>query len=192
MKNKSFWEKRYKSGDTGWDIGQVSPPIQEYIYQLKNKEIKILIPGGGNSYETEYLFRNGFENVFLIDIAEKPLQNLKSRLPEFPDDQLIPGDFFDLDDDFDLILEQTFFCAIDPALRPDYARKSSELLKQQGKLAGVLFNTEFGKHGPPFGGNKEEYLMYFSPYYEILKFEECYNSIAPRAGRELFFIFGKK
>ena len=192
MKNKDFWEERYKTGETGWDIGRVSPPIKEYIDQLKNKDLKILIPGGGNSYETEYLFQQGFKNVFLIDIAKQPLKNLKTRIPDFPDEHLIHGDFFQLNDHYDLILEQTFFCAIDPVLRPQYARKTSELLNPNAKIAGLLFNTVFDKDGPPFGGNQKEYLTYFSPYYEIISFEESYNSIPPRQGKELFFIFKKK
>ena len=67
-----------------------------------------------------------------------------------------------------------------------------ELLNAGGKLVGLLFNTSFDKEGPPFGGNKEEYLGYFEEIFFIKKMEDCYNSIAPRAGRELFMILIKK
>ena len=40
--------------ETGWDIGYVSTPIKEYFNQVKNKELKILIPGGGNSYKLNF------------------------------------------------------------------------------------------------------------------------------------------
>ena len=51
--NSEFWNKRYLDKETGWDIGYVSTPIKEYFNQVKNKELKILIPGGGNSHEAE-------------------------------------------------------------------------------------------------------------------------------------------
>ena len=64
--NKEFWEHRYEQGDIGWDIGYISTPLKEYIDQLKDKELKILVPGAGNAYELIYLVENGFSNVFVI------------------------------------------------------------------------------------------------------------------------------
>ncbi len=61
------WDNRYLNNDIGWDLGAVSTPLKVYFEQLENKEIKILIPGGGNSYEAAYLFENGFKNVFVVD-----------------------------------------------------------------------------------------------------------------------------
>lgn len=189
--NEAYWSKRYKNKETGWDVGSPSTPLKEYIDQLENKNIKILIPGCGNAYEAQYLFENGFKNVFVIDLSPIPLQNLKERVPDFPDNQLLEGDFFELADQFDLILEQTMFCAIDPKLRLDYAKKTSELLNENGELAGVLFNREF-EGGPPFGGNLKEYLGYFSACFENVKIEQCHNSIKPRKGKEFFIICKKR
>ncbi len=188
--NKDYWSNRYQNNETGWDIGSPSRPLKDYIDQLENKNIKILIPGCGNAYEAQYLFENGFKNVFVIDLSPIPLQNLKKRVPDFPDSQLLEGDFFELKYQFDLILEQTMFCAIEPRLRMDYARKSSELLVEKGKLVGVLFNREF-VGGPPFGGSIEEYLGYFSVHFQSVYFEPCYNSILPRQNSELFMICEK-
>src|SRR4051812_23421198 len=102
--NQNFWENRYSGKDTGWDIGYISTPLKEYIDQLKDKSIKILIPGCGNSYEAEYLLKNGFKNVFVADYALQPLQNLKKRIPEFPAEQLLHTDFFSINEKFDLII----------------------------------------------------------------------------------------
>lgn len=190
--DKSYWEKRYEENSTGWNIGYTSTPIKTYIDQLENKTLKILIPGAGNSYEAEYLWSLGFKNVFLIDIAKQPLINFKARVPDFPDDQLLNIDFFDLDNEFDLILEQTFFCALDPSLRENYAKKMSELLKPKAKLIGLLFNFELTEEGPPFGGSTSEYISLFEPKFEIKTLETSINSIKQRQGKELFFIFEKK
>jgi len=190
--SNEFWSQRYEQNQTGWDLGEISSPLKAYIDQLEDKDLKILIPGAGNAYEAEYLFKQGFRNVYVADISEKPLQNLLSRVPDFPKDHLLNINFFEIDDKFDLILEQTFFCALPINSRKDYAEKTAELLKQNALLSGLLFSFPLTENGPPFGGSKEEYLTYFRPYFEIEILEICYNSIKPRQGNELFFKFRKK
>ncbi|MTI29664.1 methyltransferase domain-containing protein [Xanthovirga aplysinae] len=190
--NEEYWSKRYLEGMTQWDIGAISTPLKEYFEQLTNKSLKILIPGCGNSYEASFLYEAGFENVFLLDISEIPLRKFNKKFPLFPKDQLIHDDFFELKGFFDLIIEQTFFCAIDPELRWRYAEKAAQLLNKNGRLVGVLWNHPMNNDKPPFGGSAEEYVKYFEPYFEFSTYEPCYNSIPPRAGRELFVNLVKK
>lgn len=192
--DKSYWEQRYRRNETGWDIGEISPPLKEYIDQLSNNDLFILIPGAGNAYEAEYLVKKGFKNVFVCDLAAEPLNNLQKRIPELHPGNLLQGDFFDisLEHHFDLIIEQTFFCAINPALRRGYFEKIHALLKPGGRLVGLLFNDKLNSDHPPFGGNKEEYLEYFSDLFVINVYEQCYNSVKPRAGRELFINLSSK
>ena len=183
---EAFWDNRYKAHDTGWDIGYVSDPLKNYIDQLQNKQSRILIPGAGNGYEAEYLFHKGFQNVYVVDLSATALKNLKQRVPKFPDEHLIHDNFFNLNESFDIILEQTFFCAINPELRAAYAQKMYDLLNQSGRLVGVLFNDALNSDKPPFGGSKNEYLGYFEPFFQCSIIDTCHNSIASRAGRELF------
>lgn len=105
--------------------------------------------------------------------------------------KLIHGDFFNHIGSYDLILEQTFFCAIDPALRENYTIKMHSLLKQNGKLVGLLFNKHFDIN-PPFGGDIKSYKQLFENLFRIEIMEPCYNSIIPRNGTELFFKLIKK
>ena len=77
--SEDFWNKKYIDNKTGWDLGGISNPLQGYFDQLEDKKVKILIPGGGNSYEAEYLFNKGFTNVFVVDIAEEPLKRIRQR-----------------------------------------------------------------------------------------------------------------
>lgn len=186
--NSENWNRRYQNNDTGWDIGFVSTPIKDYIDQLENKSLKILIPGCGNAYEAEYLHKQGFTNVYVIDIAQGALKNLKKRCPHFQEEQLICGDFFDHSNNYDLIIEQTFFCAIDPKLRQGYVKKMKELLKPKGKLVGLLFNAPLNTDRPPFGGDKKEYLRLFKNYFNSVKINDSFNSIPSRQGREFFIM----
>lgn len=190
--DNEFWNNRYINNDTGWDLGEASPPIRDYINQLENKNIKILIPGCGNAYEAEYLFEKGFANVFVIDLSETALNEFKNRVPDFPAENLICGNFFEHHNLYDLIIEQTFFCAIDPNLRASYATHVTHLLKPKGKLIGLLFDAPLNENHPPFGGNKKEYQTYFTPYFNLNIMESAHNSIQPRAGRELFINLSKK
>ncbi len=190
--NENYWSSRYKNDDAAWDIGKVSTPLKEYFDQLKDKNISILIPGCGNAYEAEYMLQNGFTNITLIDISPVPVVKLQSALTKYLGKPLniICGDFFAFTQTFDLIIEQTFFCAIDPSLRADYVSKMKSLLKPNGKLVGIFFNRIFDG-GPPFSGNKAEYVTLFNKDFKIKTMEECYNSIAPRKGSELFVILQK-
>lgn len=187
--DEQFWTNRYQQGQTGWDIGYPSVPLQEYINQLSNKELNILIPGCGNAWEAAYLLEKGFTHVTVLDISAELVSRIKERFAGQPV-KIIHQDFFQHDEQYDLILEQTFFCALDPSLRPAYVQQMHSLLKPGGKLAGILFNRFF-EGGPPFGGNKEEYELLFSPLFSIKKMELCYNSIPPRRDTELFFILQK-
>jgi methyl halide transferase len=189
---KIYWDTQYSENMTGWDIGKVSTPIKDYIDQLNDKSLIILIPGAGNAYEAEYLFLNGFKNVFVLDISSVAINSFKKRFPDFPEGNLVNGDFFTHNGKYDLIIEQTFFCAINPSDRAKYAEKVNSLLNEKGKLVGVLFNHQFENAGPPFGGSVEEYEGLFSKYFDMKVFEVSYNSIKPRDKREHFINFQKK
>lgn len=195
MDDKTYWSQRYETNNIGWNIGYPSTPIKEYVDQLTDKNLKILIPGAGNAYEAEYLFDNGFKNVHVLDVAVLPLNDFKKRNPEFPENQVLHEDFFEHTGYYDLILEQTFFCSIVPTddNRERYFQHMHQLLNTGGTLAGLWFNFPLTNdmEKRPFGGNKKHYLNYLAPYFKVKTFKSCYNSIPPRQGNELFGIFDK-
>ncbi len=181
----SYWESQYKAKKTGWDIGKVSPPIKAYIDTVINKNVRILIPGCGNSYEAEYLIEKGFTNITVIDIAPTLVAILQKKFKNNPKIQVILGDFFEHQGQYDLIIEQTFFCALPTSMRQKYVWKMNQLLAKNGILTGLLFDRFF-ESGPPFGGSHTEYKQLFKDSFETIKMETANNSIAPRANSELF------
>ena len=190
--NAGYWDSLYQHQETAWDIGYVSPPIKEYVDQLTNKEVAILIPGCGNSYEAEYLLQQGFTNITLVDISPLLTERLAAKFSQHLGRQLniITSDFFVLEGQYDLVIEQTFFCALPPSLRKNYVHKMHSLLKPGGKLVGVLFDRKF-EDGPPFGGNANEYKDLFAQQFTLRTLAPCYNSIKPRMGAEVFLIAKK-
>jgi SAM-dependent methyltransferase len=191
--DQEYWEQRYSQNQTQWDVGEITPPLKSYIDQLEDHSLQILVPGGGNGYEAEYLHQNGFLNVYLLDIAATPLRNFQERVPTFPQHHLLHQNFFKVTpNQYDLVLEQTFFCALPRNLRATYARQVFDILKPGGKLVGVLFSEEFVAAGPPFGGSAMEYQAYFEPYFQFRHFAACSNSVKPRQGRELFLVLERR
>ncbi len=195
-----MWDDRWKNGQTGWDLRTASPPICAYCLQIPEQArstLRVLIPGCGNGYEARFLLEHGFGHVTLLDIAPTAVEMMQKRFEaELGGDwagrlQLVCGDFFEQEGQYDLILEQTFFCAIEPVLRPAYVLKMKDLLAPGGRLAGVLFDRDF-EGGPPFGGGRGEYETLFAPHFTIKTLAPCYNSVGPRAGTEVFVILEKK
>lgn len=189
-----YWQQRYDLGTDGWDIGAPSTPLKEYIDRLTNKDLRILIPGCGPAWEGQYLHERGFRNVWLMDLTGGPFAGFLQRCPDFQKEHLLIGDFFAHEGQYDRIIEQTFFCAIDPALRDRYVEHMNALLAPGGHLVGVLFDDPApGKDpgGPPFGGSRAEYVTRFTKRFAHVEVEPCYNSIPPRAGREVWIDVAK-
>jgi hypothetical protein len=178
-----FWNNRYVNSQIGWDLGGVSPALKFWMDQLPDKSASILIPGAGNAYEVDYLVACGFTNITVIDIAPKLVEALKQRFASANEVTIVLGDFFELEGSFDVVLEQTFFCAIDPELRNQYVDKMKELLTEKGQLLGVLFNRSF-VGGPPFGGSIAEYQALFNADFKA-RFIPCDVSHPARQGSEV-------
>ena len=192
---EQFWSSRYESGQTGWDLGGVSPPLKHFIDIWKRENLHsrpLLLPGCGNAYEANYLLEAGYHSVTVVDIAVPALERLKASVNDLHPHHmenlhLVHGDFFKLQGAFGLILEQTFFCALDPSLRESYAKKMHDLLQPEGEMAGVFFDAPMYDHRPPFGGSAAEYRELLAPYFEFLVWESCQISHPARQGSELLF-----
>lgn len=192
--DREYWQHRYANGTDGWDVGAPTTPLATYFDQLSDRGLRILIPGCGRAWEGELLHTRGFRHVWLMDLTGAPFADLLKRRPDFPQDHLLIGDFFDHEGTYDLIIEQTFFCALDPSLRERYVSKMHELLVQGGKLVGVLFDDPQpgpDPNAPPFGGDRPTYQVLLERRFAHVALAPCYNSIAPRAGREAWLVARK-
>lgn len=180
----AFWNSRYQNGETGWDIGYPSPPLKAILDTLPNKHNRILIPGAGNAWEARYAWENGFTQLYVIDIAPLAVEGLRKACPQHAD-KVILGDFFEHEGKYNLILEQTFFCALHPSLREAYAEKMTKLLLPGASVQGVLFATAMNSDRPPYGGSATAYAQLFRKYFQQVSIAPCENSIPARANNEL-------
>ena len=184
---RAFWEELYKNQDTGWDLGEVSPPLKDFFDRLPDRSLSILIPGGGRSHEAEYLHLRGFTNVHVLDFSASAIQEFLIRAHDFPVERAHNQDFFIHKGQYDLIIEQTFFCALEKNRRAEYVAQMHDLLTEEGSLAGLLFNVPKNQDHPPYGGSEEEYRSLFSKKFSQISFEPVINSAKGREGTEIFF-----
>lgn len=188
---EEYWEQRHASGDTPWDIGGPSPALRTFYNTIEDRSVRVLIPGAGHVHEAQSLLELGFIDITVCDISATAIKHLQGLLPSDGRVSFYTGDFFAMEGQFDIIVEQTFFCALDPSYREAYVSKMADLLSENGLLAGLLFATQFAKEGPPFGGSMEEYRDLFACKLHIWKMEMCSDSIPQRLGNEVFFVCGK-
>ena len=110
---------------------------------------------------------------------------------------LIHSDIFDLGKlfthTFDIVLEYTCFCAIDPSRRLDYVRLTHQILKPDGKIVGLFFPIDKDVYGdgPPYAIDLDLTISLFSKYFTLNAKKYHDLSVARRIGREIFIIFRK-
>jgi cyclopropane fatty-acyl-phospholipid synthase-like methyltransferase len=190
------WQRHYDEGDLGWDLGQVAPP---FIKLFESKTIlpgKTLIPGCGRGHEVIYLAENGFE-VTAVDYSPGAVNHLKSTVQERNlKCEVLNMDFFGIDSAhngvYDLLIEQTFFCAISPEQRSSYVSTVARALKKGGMLAGLFYHTGEEEGGPPFNTTREDIKKYFSDSFEIRQLSKAEDSAEQRKNKEWLAILIKK
>ena len=198
VSNSIFWDNLYDENNHKWDIKGPTPVFIEWESTLKlnNKNINICFPGCGIGHDALYFASKGY-NVHAVDFSNEAIVRLKKKsIKDNISINIIKENFFQLPINFynyfDIIVEYTFYCAIDPNMRKKYVKTCYNLLKGNGLLVGLLFPFKVNKNGPPFKVEKNEIEINFNNMFEIKNKKFDINSIEPRKGNELFFELQKK
>ena len=193
--NSQFWEGIYLEEDTGWDLGGATPIFDSMADSISPG--KVCIIGCGRGYDAIMFAQKGFE-VTAIDFAPSAINAVKdlARKAKLAVNT-IENDIFTLPpvyaNTYDFIIEQTCFCAINPARRSEYETVVNQLLKPGGKLIGLWFPLDklIEDGGPPWGTTIEEVKSIFKDGWKIEKEEFLDLSIGPRKRREKLIVFQK-
>jgi SAM-dependent methyltransferase len=104
---------------------------------------RILSPGCGTGSDALALVKQGGQ-VLAVDWSPAAIREIRERYNQISllkgTLEVQSGDFFEMDPrPVDLVVEHTFFCAIDPTARPRYVERASSWLISGGYLVGNFF-----------------------------------------------------
>lgn len=186
------WEQHYLEQNTGWDLGQPAPPLVRAARALPR--CSTVVVGSGRGHDALALAELGFE-VTGVDLApsavrlaaeEAKRRNLTARFIQ-ADLLALPG----AHEPWQLWVEHTCFCAIEPAQREAYVESARRSLVPGGLLLG-LFYAHRRSGGPPYKTSRGELEQLFLGAFELVSMEEPKDSHPRRAGEELLALFQRR
>jgi len=189
------WEKRYQAGDMPWEKGAPSPGLVEYLHHNPPLLGKILVPGCGFGHDVRAIAREDNE-VIGTDIAPSAIQRAEAFRKAHRERYLI-ANLFDLPAElrggFNWVWEHTLFCAIDPAMRPQYVQSAAAALKPEGHLLAVFYlDPGNEEEGPPFGTSLGELDALFGGAFVLEREWMPGSTYTGREGREWMRLLKKK
>lgn len=184
----SMWEQRYQDGATGWDLGGPPPTLVSLLEALDGPALRVLVPGAGRAHDAIAWARAG-HFVTAVDYAPSAVRAARANAAEAGVDlDVLEGDLFALPSElsgmFDVVWEQTCYCAILPTQRDAYVAVMARLLTPGGRLYGLLWNH--GKpDGPPFDVTPEDVRSRFSKSFDVVRTDAVETSVESRSNEFL-------
>ncbi|KAL8482709.1 hypothetical protein ACS0TY_025667 [Phlomoides rotata] len=184
------WNKCWEEGTTPWDLGGPTPILVHLHNTGSLPKGRALIPGCGSGHDVVAI-ACAERHVVGLDVSDNAIKKaieLSSQSPKAEYFTFLKTDFFTWRPEqlFNLIIDYTFFCAIEPELRSLWARKVSDLLEPDGELITLMFpQIDDHEGGPPFKVSIADYEeVLHSVGFEATHISENELVIAPRKGRE--------
>jgi SAM-dependent methyltransferase len=194
------WEQLYRSGDTGWDLQGVTPPLRALIEAGGLRRLglgagsRVAVPGCGRGHDLAAFAELGMQvtgfdisptavaqaraNLARADAAAKVLcRDVLGLLPEF-------------ERAFDLVYDYTCLCALPPRQRADYAQVVAGILAPGGHLLALVYPMRAdraGEGGPPYLVTEEQLRALFDPRLEPAGSFAAERSLERREGAERWY-----
>ncbi|MEM1427121.1 MAG: methyltransferase [Cyanobacteria bacterium P01_H01_bin.130] len=195
------WNQRYADKNTGWDLGEPSPVLSAFLPSflehrgLAGRSLRAAVIGCGRGHDARFIASLGLETIG-FDFAPLAIADARQFATQagLTDEQLRfeEMDIFAIASEwrgqFDLVIEHTCFCAINPDRRPDYVDSVRSLLKSDGKLIGIFF-THNRPGGPPYSTTETEVLELFTPQFNRELWALSEHSIGRRKNDEYIGVF---
>lgn len=156
-----WWSQQYASQSTGWDMQSAHPAFAEAMLSLKLNRSRIAVLGCGKGHDAAYLSKQG-HIVSAFDFSEQAIQEAKNLYKENANLKFYQQDVFKMTEDFkakyDLVVDHTLYCAVDPAKRESLVKIWRNILVEGGNVLGIFFSMP-KPMGPPWGGSEWELKM---------------------------------
>ncbi len=197
----SFWTERYEkwteTGEKpGWELGEAAKPMREALSQVKMPRSRICVLGSGTGYDAAYFASQG-HIVTAVDLSPLAVKRARELHGESANLKFVEADSFAFakssngSQQFDVVFEHCFFCAIDPARRQELVRAWRSLLVEGGHILGVFFILD-RVGGPPYGVSEWALKKHLQNDFEFLYWTRWKTSINARLGKELVIYTRKK
>lgn len=198
LSSNEFWESCYQHGDDGWELGRPTPPLVRFLTtrpELLGDGQRALVLGCGRGHEAIALTRLAPRGarVSALDIAPTAVRVTTEAATAAGLTDRLTVHQIDLFDDsgreplttaaYDLVLEHTCYCAIDPRRRDDYVQVVRRVLKPNGHFVGLFYTHDY-PDGPPFAATIGEVRDRLGAAFTIEHEEVPRDSILTRAGFE--------
>jgi len=210
-----FWQQAYLENRAPWDMGTPTPVfvsmLQEYGLQIAHygregrrpiaptegsSSPRVLVPGCGRGYDAMLFAEYGF-NVTALDFAPEPVKFLRAEAANRNlRMEILQDDLFTLSEEniarYDIVLEYTCICAIDPARRREYLHMLHRVLASDGYFIGLIFPIDGRPGGPPYAIERDSFLSELTTLFDVRFLDIPKTSIKPRRGKEILVIAQKK
>lgn len=205
-----FWDDAYREERDGWDMGTPTPVFADLLdrygmdfrplggpdFSALGRRPRVLVPCSGRGYDALLFAERGWD-VTAVDFSAEPLQWLHAeRSRRGIEMHVLQADMFPLGETypahFDLLLEYTCVCAIDPSRRGEFLRFAADTLRAGGLLLALLFPVDGRPGGPPFAIDTQEFKREAEEYF-LLKYETTpETSVKPRLGKERLLVMERR
>ncbi|MGB1698692.1 MAG: methyltransferase domain-containing protein [Nannocystaceae bacterium] len=185
------WNTRYEEGRTGWDLGTAPPSLLREIAAAMERHaargverpLRVLVPGCGRGHDALAWAQAGAEVVGLDFAALAVAEATKLAAETGLIVRYLEANVLALDPSlhgaFDVVWEQTCFCAIPREARRAYAISMTHALDQGGEFVGVFWNHG-NEGGPPFDVTAAHVREAFQGLLEERALEAVADSIPAR------------
>jgi SAM-dependent methyltransferase len=194
VEKADFWTNIYQTEQPRWELEQPTPSLVDLLPRLKLPKSRILVLGCGSGNDAAYFAEQGHV-VTAIDISDEALSRGRKKFSRFENIQWLQADLFKLgrehDQSYDVIFENTCFCAINPAKRSELVQIWRRLLAPGGFLMANLFVME-KRNNPPFGSTEWELRERLKKNFHFVFWGRWHQSIDRRNGKELLIYAQKK
>lgn len=210
LNTPGYWDDAYREERDGWDMGTPTPVFADILkrhgmdftgmgaadFARHGHEPRVLIPCSGRGYDALLFAEHGW-NVTAVDFAVEPMQWLRTESERSKlDVEILQEDMFTLGRShpgaYDLLVEYTCVCAIDPARREEFVQFCAAVLRPGGCVMALLFPVDGRPGGPPFAIDVEEFKRQMSVAFDCVHESTPETSVTPRLGRERLLVWKKR
>lgn len=199
------WEQYYRSGETPWDLRGVTPPLQALAEAggLAARGLTpgsaVAVPGCGRGHDLRYLAQLGYR-VTGFDLVPAAVEEARRLLAlNRAEGEVLCRDFLGLGEElagrFDWAYEYTFFCALPPHLRGEFARVTAALLRPGGYLLALTFPltaAAAAPSGPPYLVREEDLQATLARHFTLAASFEAERSAPRRTGAERWYLWQRR